>query len=226
MKKLFLLIALVISFVGISFAAEEARPRILAMGDSMMAWHNMSGRSVPHVVSKELGEPVVSQAMGGARIFYNLPISGAMGMKIKNQFRQGDWDWIVVNGGGNDLWLGCGCTACDKRLNRMISEDGKKGAVPGMVSKLRQTGAKVVYVGYLRSPGVGSVIDSCRPAGDEFEARIEAMSKLDKGLYFVSLADLVPHGDRSFHGVDMIHPSVKGSREIGKRVAKVIQANE
>ena len=226
MKKLVLVIAAAVLVVGAGLAAQQAQPRILAMGDSMMAWHNVSGRSVPHVLSQELGEPVVSQAMGGARIFYSLPISGAMGMKIRNQFREGDWDWIVVNGGGNDLWLGCGCTACDRRIERMISADGKRGAVPGMVSKLRKTGAKVIYVGYLRSPGVGSVIDSCRPAGDEFEARIEAMSKLDKGLYFVSLADLVPHGDRSFHGVDMIHPSVKGSREIGKRVAKVIKANE
>lgn len=215
-----------VSLVASGLVAQDPRPRILAMGDSMMAWHNVSGRSIPQVISNELGEPVVSQAIGGARIIYNLPISGAMGMKITNQYRKGDWDWIVVNGGGNDLWLGCGCTACDKRLNRMISDDGKKGVVPGMVSNLRQSGARVIYVGYLRSPGVGSVIDSCRPAGDEFEARIEAMSKLDKGLYFVSIADLVPHGDRSFHGVDMIHPSVKGSAAIGKRLAEVIRKHD
>ncbi|WP_164726946.1 SGNH/GDSL hydrolase family protein [Shimia sediminis] len=226
MKKRILILVAMVSLVASVLVAEDPRPRILAMGDSMMAWHNVSGRSIPQVISNELGEPVVSQAIGGARIIYNLPISGAMGMKITNQYRKGDWDWIVVNGGGNDLWLGCGCTACDKRLNRMISDDGKKGVVPGMVSNLRQSGARVIYVGYLRSPGVGSVIDSCRPAGDEFEARIEAMSKLDKGLYFVSIADLVPHGDRSFHGVDMIHPSVKGSAAIGKRLAEVIKANE
>lgn len=226
MKRLILMIALTTAFLGGQAIPEQAAPRILAMGDSLMAWHGVSGRSIPHVVAKELGEPVVNHSIGGARIIYKLPLSGALGMKIANQYKKGDWDWIVINGGGNDLWMGCGCTACDKRINRMISEDGRKGVVPGMVSKLRRTGARVIYVGYLRSPGVGSIIDDCRPAGDEFESRIEAMSRLDKGLHFLSLADLVPHGDRSYHGIDMIHPSIKASREIGKRVAEVIRKHD
>ena len=201
-------------------------PRILAMGDSLMAWHGVAGRSIPHTISDELGVPVVNRSIGGARILYGLPITGAMGMKITNQYVEGEWDWVVVNGGGNDLWLGCGCTACDRKIERMISKDGKKGAVPQLVQKLRKGGAQVVYLGYLRSPGVGSPIDSCRPAGDEFEARIKALAGLDRGVHFLSIADLVPHGDRSYHGIDMIHPSRKGSREIGKRVASVIREHD
>lgn len=221
---LFSILTVLASFGGVH--AQETPPRILAIGDSLMAWHSITGRSIPNAISRNLKEPVENRSIGGARILYGLPLTGAMGMRIANQYSPGDWEWVVVNGGGNDLWLGCGCTACDKKINRMISKDGRKGAVPGMVSKLRQSGARVVYIGYLRSPGVGSMIDECRPAGDEFESRIEAMSKLDKGLFFVSLADLVPHGDRSYHGIDMIHPSIKASTEIGKRVAEVIRKND
>ncbi|SFM02526.1 SGNH/GDSL hydrolase family protein [Shimia aestuarii] len=201
-------------------------PRILAMGDSLMAWHGVTERSITHSLANELGEPVLNRSIGGARIIYGLPISGSMGMKIANQYKEGNWDWIVLNGGGNDLWLGCGCVACDPKIERMISEDGRKGAIPHLVDSLRKTGANIVYVGYLRSPGVWSPIEECRDDGDKLEARIEKLAEILPNVHFVSLKDLVPHGDRSYHGADMIHPSLKASREIGKRVAAVIKASE
>lgn len=49
------------------------------------------------------------------------------------------------------------------------------------------------------------------------------MAARDSGVHFISLADLVPHGDRSYHAADMIHPSVKASRAIAARIAAVIR---
>jgi len=201
-------------------------PRILAMGDSMMAWHSFTGQSIPHTMESVLGEPVFSNAISGAKITYKLPLSGAMGMRIENQYRKGDWDWVVLNGGGNDLWLGCGCGKCVGKLNKMISEDGKRGVIPMMVQKYRHAGAQVAWVGYLRSPGAWSPVEGCRDTGNELEQRINKLAAIDPGVHYVSLADLVPNGDRSFHTFDMIHPSIKGSREIGKRVASVIAAHD
>ncbi len=204
-------------------APPDKSARILAMGDSMMAFHGASSRAVSDVVERQLGEPVVDRSVIGARIIYNLPISGAAGLSIPQQYRDGNWNWIIVNGGGNDLWLGCGCVVCNGKMERLISRNGRQGAIPRMLSKLRKTGAQVVYVGYLRSPGLGSPIEYCRDEGNELEHRVTRMAALDDGIHFVSLADLVPHGDRSFHGVDMIHPSIKGSAAIAQRVAGVIR---
>jgi len=75
----------------------------------------------------------------------------------------------------------------------------------------------------LRSPGVGSIIDHCKNEGDELERRIDAFAKQDDGFYFLSLADLVPNGDRSYHGADMIHPSLKASKVVGGLVADIIK---
>ena len=108
-------------------------------------------------------------------------------------------------------------------MNKLISKDGRSGEIPRLVSRLRKTGAKVIYVGYLRSPGVGSPIEHCRDEGNELEARIARLAKLDRGITFLSLQDLVPHGDRSYHGMDMIHPSIKGSATIGRMVADIIR---
>ena len=76
-------------------------------------------------------------------------------------------------------------------MDKLISEDGTRGEIPKLVSKLRATNARVVYVGYLRSPGAWSPIEGCRDDGNELEARVARLAKRDKGLWFVSLADLV-----------------------------------
>lgn len=192
------------------------------MGDSLLSSHAVSRRSVSNVIENILGEQVVDRSVMGARIVYGLPISGALGMKIEKQYRAGNWDWVILNGGGNDLLFGCGCYVCDRKINRLISSDGQYGDIPRLVSTIRRTGARVIYVGYLRSPGVGSMIESCKNEGDELESRISEMARADDGTYFLSLLEMVPYGDRSFHGADMIHPSIKASAAIGKRVAEII----
>ena len=197
--------------------------RILVVGDSMLATHRLSDLAVADAMEKTLREPVVDRSTIGARFHYALPLSGRAGLNITKQYVPGQWDWIVVNGGGNDLWLGCGCMVCDAKIDRLISDDGKRGTIPGFLSELRQTGAKVIYVGYMRSPGRASPIEHCRDEGAELERRISTLSELDRGLYYLPLAELVPDGDGSFHALDMIHPSVKGSTAIGQLVANVIE---
>ncbi len=197
--------------------------RILVLGDSMLAVHRINDSAVSDAIERTLREPVVDRSTIGARFHYALPITGRAGLNITKQYVPGKWDWVIVNGGGNDLWLGCGCVLCNAKMDRLISEDGTRGTIPGFLSKLRQSGAKVIYVGYLRSPGRASPIEYCRDEGDEFERRISRLADLDPGLYFLSLQDLVPYGDGSYHSFDMIHPSIKGSTAIGQILANIIE---
>ena len=203
----------------------SGKSRILIMGDSLFATHQISGQSIGHHLERRLGEQVTDRSVLGARVRYALPISGSLGVKIERQYRPGPWQWVVLNGGGNDLWLGCGCSGCDPKMTRMISRDGSRGDIPALVGKLRKSGARVLYVGYLRSPGRGSPIEHCRDDGDALEARLAAMAERDPGVTFLSLKDVVPHGDRSYHAIDMIHPSGKGAQAIAARIARVITAS-
>ncbi|MEM7731625.1 MAG: SGNH/GDSL hydrolase family protein [Pseudomonadota bacterium] len=188
----------------------------------MLAKGRLNDAAVSDVMEKTLRETVVDRSTIGARFQYALPISGAAGMNITKQYVPGAWDWIVVNGGGNDLWMGCGCMICDAKIDRLISADGMTGTIPGFLSKMRQTGAKVIYVGYMRSPGLTSPIEHCRDEGAALEGRIATLAAKDAGLIFLSLEDLVPHGDGSYHMIDMIHPSQKGSHAIGQIISSVI----
>lgn len=201
--------------------AQEASPSVLVMGDSLMAANRLKGGSVARVLSKALGTPVKDHSMFGARYFHILPISGSAGMRISAQFRGGPWDYVVMNGGGNDLLFGCG--ACNRMLDRLVSADGSKGAIPALVAEIRATGARVIYTGYLRTPGVTSPVEGCGPLGDKMDARLAAMAARDDGVTFLRLADLVKtDGDTSYHAIDLIHPSVKGSRAIASRVLELL----
>ncbi len=201
-------------FICFSSVAQAEKPQILVLGDSLIATHVLTGGAVPNVLSRELGTSVTNYSITGARV------NG-----IKRQYRDGDWDWVVMNGGGNDLWWGCGCNKCDLMMERLISSKGELGRIPALVAKIRESGAKIVYVGYLRSPGFNSPIEHCREEGDVLEARLKNMAARDKGVFFLSNKDLVPEGDLSFHGLDRIHPSYKGSAAIAGRVADLIRKN-
>lgn len=211
-------------FAMAPLALAEAKPlRVLVMGDSLMASNRMKGGAVSNALGKALGAKVKDNAVFGARYFYILPLTGAAGMRIDAQFRGGPWDYVVLNGGGNDLLFGCGCGACTRMLDRLVSAEGTSGAIPNLVAEIRKTGARVIYTGYLRTPGVTSPVESCGPLGDKMDARLARMAQAMDGVSFVPLADLVTKdGDTSFHAIDLVHPSVKGSRAIAARIAAVI----
>lgn len=192
--------------------------RILAMGDSLMSWNRTQGSSISDHVERLLNAPVIDRSIPAAVVMRGLP-----GLNISQQYVAGPWDWVILNGGGNDLLLGCGCAICSRRLDRMVSVSGSAGAIPELVGQIRETGAQVIYVGYLRSPGRGSPIEHCRNEGNALETRIARMAAGDPGVHFVSIADLVPYGDLSFHAVDRIHPSQKASAAIASRVVSVMQ---
>lgn len=211
------------SMISVAFSQES--PRVLFIGDSLMAAHKLSARAISHATSKVIKIQSTDRSFLGARMIYKLPITGSIGLSIPKQYRSGDWDWVVVNGGGNDLVFGCACNRCDRKMNRLVGKNGSGGEIAKLIKKIRSNGSRVVYIGYLRSPGRGSPIESCKDEGIELERRMTSLASKDEGVFHVSLADLVPHGDRSFHGADMVHPSFKASRAIGLLVADVIRKN-
>ncbi|RUS60980.1 SGNH/GDSL hydrolase family protein [Pseudorhodobacter sp. E13] len=218
----FLLSCLLVIGCGESIG-KSPNARILLMGDSMMASNAVGGNTVANGIEALLGEEVIDRSVSGAKYFYYLPISGAAGLRLDAQYRPGPWEWVVLNGGGNDLLFGGGCGASTTQLDRLITPDGRHGAIPAFVANIRASGARVLYVGYLRNPGMATPIKSCGPAGNELDRRLTKMADLNSGVDFIAMADLVPFKDPSYHQLDRIHPSPKGSRAIAKRIVERIK---
>lgn len=198
--------------------------KVIAVGDSLMAWNATSGSSIPDIVERNIGSPVVDRTVSAAWLQTGYDADGNPETGVQAQFVFGDWDWAVVNGGGNDLMLGCGCVRCDGVLDNMISADGQSGQIPRFVRKIRERGTRVIYVGYLRSPNLFTPIEHCRAEGDEFDARLTKLAEQDAGITFLSSHDVAQPGDPSYFSFDLIHPSRKSSRIIGERIAEIISA--
>jgi lysophospholipase L1-like esterase len=196
--------------------------RVLAVGDSLMAWNALSGNAIPDVVERSIHMPVVDRTVSASWMQTNFDSKGAPVSGIQAQYVSGDWDWVIVNGGGNDLWLGCGCFSCDAVIDSMISEDGQRGQVPDFLRRIRDDGAQVIYVGYLRSPDLLTPIEHCKAEGDQFETRITRLAEQEDWMTFVSSKTVAQPGDASYFSFDRVHPSRKSSRIIGERVAEVI----
>ena len=119
-RTILLILTLALSPTGPAQAQTEP-PRILVMGDSLMAMNRILGGSVAQALGKALGVKVTDNSTLGARYFFQVPVLNAAGMKIKAQFTEGPWDYVVMNGGGNDLLFGCGCGSCRGRSPRPMS---------------------------------------------------------------------------------------------------------
>lgn len=199
----------------------DSDARVLVMGDSLMAFNRAGGSSVADALQAGLGEEVVDRAVTGAGVLGSESRDGIIGQYVPH-----DWDWVVLNGYGNDLLWGCGCGACSGQMDRLVTADGTGGAIPDMVARLRAEGARVIYTGYLRTPGFESPVEACVGLGEEMDRRLTAMARRDAGVHFLSLAQIVPDGDQSYHGPDRVHPSPKGSRAIAARVLGLMRSIE
>ncbi|NVO54469.1 SGNH/GDSL hydrolase family protein [Rhodobacteraceae bacterium B1Z28] len=188
-----------------------------------MAWNSTSGSSIPDVIEENIGAPVVDRTVSAAWLQTQFNAEGKPKTGVQAQFVEGNWNWAVVNGGGNDLMLGCGCMRCDAVLDNMISADGQSGQIPQFLRQIRSRGTRVIYVGYLRSPNLITPIEHCKSEGDEFEARIAKLAQQEDGITFASMQDVAHPGDPSYFSFDLIHPSRKSSRIIGERVAEIIK---
>ena len=107
------ILAVLLIVTGLS-ACTDTAPRgggdILVLGDSIMAWNG--GRSIPDVIANQTGRSVTSRDVPGAQFDNGSTIASAVGFDIQQQFPGGRWNWVVVNGGANDLSADCGCGAC------------------------------------------------------------------------------------------------------------------
>lgn len=197
-------------------------PRVIAVGDSLMAWNSPSKSSIPDIVERNIGAPVIDRSVSAAWLQTTFDEDGRPQSGVQAQYVEGDWTWAIVNGGGNDLMLGCGCMKCDAVIDSMISKDGQSGQIPDFLRRIRDRGTQVIYIGYLRSPELITPIEHCKNEGDELESRIAELAKREDGITFVAMQDIVRPGDTSYFSFDLIHPSRKSSRMIGERVAQII----
>lgn len=205
-----------IQIAGCGLVPRQSSGEILLIGDSVLAWN---GGTVGNVIASELDREVISRAALGARI----NASGAaslVGLSIPDQLSDGRWEWIVMNGGANDLGA-CGCERCDAVIDGLISSDGSVGDIPDLIARARRTGAQVLWMGYYQAPASQS-FKGCRPGLVEVERRVARYARSHAGVHFVDAEDALDPAIPGLLSSDRTHPSRQGSTIIGRFLARTI----
>ena len=181
-----------------------------------MAWNRGAGGSVADVLQALLKEPVGDVSLSLAQI------AGGIGpLNIPAQLDGVTAEWVVVNGGANDLSINCDCSDCGAVLDRLISEDGRQGAIPSLVADLRRKGSRVIWADYYTSPRYAGT--TCEAPYRVLEDRLGRMADADAGVALIDMDDVFSPDDLSLFASDKTHPSKKGSARIAKLIASALQ---
>ena len=82
-----------------------------------------------------------------------------------------------------------------------------------------------MWMGYYAGSGSGSFA-GCRDDLVEIESRIATFAAGRPGIHFVDSEDVIDRGDRGLFAGDNVHPSARGSAQIGAYLAQEITARE
>ncbi|MGB3408935.1 MAG: SGNH/GDSL hydrolase family protein [Jannaschia sp.] len=197
---------------------------ILAIGDSIMAWNG--GRGIPEATAAALGRPVTDASQSLAQITNPSGLAAATGFDIGRQFREGDWDWVILTGGGNDIRSDCATPRAGATRDGLIGPD-LLGDIPSLIGRIRATGAKVAFVGYYdgaRAAPTG--FTPCQPEFDIMNRRLGELAARDDGVLFFDAGDVFDTSDTGLYARDLVHPSPRGSALIGAALAQRMQTFE
>ncbi len=208
---------------GEAMASGERGP-VLMIGDSMFAWNRVRGGGVGRNLQKELGVKVRDHSRTGAHLTIAGAGDGDPFADIRKQYLEGDWDWVVINGGANDLLFECGCGKCGRVMKEMVTADLQQGALIDLIRAARADGAKIMLVGYHTGYARGHFFSGCRQDVTELVARYRELAKRNDDIYFVSARDALDANNRRHFALDRVHPSRKGSQRIAKLIALGIEA--
>lgn len=191
---------------------------IYAVGDSVLDFHSWDGASAPEVAGEFAGFDVVNAAESGATVLGEDPEA------IPNQYVAGDWSWVIVEGGANDLADFCGCDGCESTLEALISEGGGAGTLVELVENILAEGHRTVLVGYYPVPADAEEFTDCDNEVDVLNGRLSAFADMHDSVIYVDTGQVMDPQNENLYFEDKIHPSIEGSSAIGTLIGEAISA--
>ena len=180
---------------------------VLAVGDSVFEWNLESGQSAPQFAADD----VYNASIGGTMMTGDDP--------IPDQYIEGNWEWILVDGGANDLNDLCACSEECGPVMDAIDE-----AFDRFVGERVSAGEKVLIWGYYDPPSNAEFdFGECGEEVDELAVRQAAVAETYDGVWFVDGRELSRDG---LFDEDRIHPSVEGSQAIGEQLRLAMETED
>mgnify|MGYP002870280619 CR=1 FL=1 len=197
-------------------ACSDAPPEdaaLLAIGDSLLDF-NRPDEDIATVMADALSITHAFGAEGGTTLM------GDEGYAIPDQYVRGDYELLLVSGGGNDLGEGCVCgDNCDPIVDQLVSDDGTYGVARDLVDRAIDDGLQVVWVGYMRPMADAEEFSTCGGELDILRSRMAQMDNELTDMVFVDGVTIGDGSDASLYAPDGYHPSTAGSAALGLEAA-------
>ena len=186
---------------------------VQVVGDSLFGADADGCASVSTFMSLRLWLEVEDNSVPGATV--------AGDERIPEQYVSGDWNWTVIDGGGNDIMPYCTENDCDEVLDEIITDSGE-GLIPDLVEKAQNDGSNVILIGYYSVPK-GSEYEPVILEVEIINDRYKEFAEANEGVYFISLKDVMtPEETPELYSDDLVHPSDDGHYVIGEHIADFI----
>ncbi|MCG8317522.1 MAG: SGNH/GDSL hydrolase family protein [Pseudomonadales bacterium] len=188
------------------------------IGDSILAYNNLSCQSVAHGVGFEINEQVLPKAVIGAKVH-----------EIQEQFvepenNESDYDHVIVNGGLNDLIASekvgdpeavpCDCNGALNHNACLQEIDDVTQRMQMLIENIHdKSSAHITLVGYYPAEKQNSFIGQCFPYVDLMNASYQEMAAGNDHVSFIQTygSDQPIVSKVSQYGYDNYHPTPKGS---------------
>ena len=188
---------------------------LLAIGDSVLDWNREDGASIPDVVGQQTGLAVTNESVSGAQVLDDEE-------SIPSQYQSSDWEWVIIDGGANDVGDACGCGDCVGQVDAIINDDASDGVMVELIDRIEADGAGIVLLGYYEVPS-GEFTD-CDEEFVLFHERYALLASQRPAVLYVDMREAIdPLSDPDTLDEDQIHPSVEGGAAIGTLIAERIQ---
>jgi len=107
-------------------------------------------------------------------------------------FEDGNWSWVILDGGGNDVNDECECGSCLDTLDSMISKDAASGEWVDFIEEILDTSARVALMSYYRMPDDAEFgFHRCNDEVEELRQRYQALSSRHPKVLVVDTAKVV-----------------------------------
>ena len=187
---------------------------IFVVGDSALEWHLWSNRSAPERMGEALNRPVYNAARSGQMVTEGLKYS------IPNQYIDGDWDWVVVNGGFNDLADLCRCDECP------VTQANIDAVLQSFVEERVEEGKRVVLWTYYDMPDNARELKRCNRAVQTLRSNQQKLAESHPDIIWVDGRKAVSVDNPKHYFRDNLHPSRLGAERMGKQIARAIDRAE
>lgn len=186
---------------------------VFAFGDSVLAWNQVYCQAVPDHLALERGAAVDSAAISGARM-----LSGEG--DIPDQYVSLDWDWVILDGGANDLKDACAGDQAGSILDQLVGPEGSGGAMGALLDQVLLDSDQVLLLGYYRMlPDAWYGFDKCEIELDSLNARYQALADKLDGVSYVDLGQVMdPELSPDAYAPDGAHPNTDGAQRIAELI--------